>query len=134
MSYLEQCENTCYGCKNLAAQLKAVRAENESLKAENVSLRSGIKGDLLAKYKDSIQRHKEAAEFVEHYKSVCKEHRETIDQLTQSAEKALELIDASVCPCCDKSGGYYDSYGNVAQCQWCCEVEQLRAELDKVSK
>jgi hypothetical protein len=41
--------------------------------------------------------------------------------------KALELLKAAVCPCCDKSGAYHDSSGNVHQCQWCDEVSKLAA-------
>ena len=30
--YSEQCENTCYGCKNLASQLEIMRDQNQAMK------------------------------------------------------------------------------------------------------
>lgn len=53
---------------------------------------------------------------------------EEIERLKQANLKALELLDATVCPCCDKTGAYYDKHGDVCQCQWCYEVDQLREQ------
>jgi len=39
---------------------------------------------------------------------------------------AKSLLDAANCPQCgDKSGAYYDNYGEMCQCQWCYEVNNL---------
>jgi hypothetical protein len=46
----------------------------------------------------------------------------------QAKIDAVRLLDAALCPCCDKSGAYYDNYGEVRQCQWCYEVEQLKEQ------
>lgn len=48
------------------------------------------------------------------------------DEAQAEIDKAIELLDAAVCPCCDKSGAYYDNDGGVCQCQWCAEVEALK--------
>ncbi len=50
---------------------------------------------------------------------------EVIERLYKDLEEAKELLDLAVCPCCDKSGAYYDGYGDVCQCQWCHEVSKL---------
>lgn len=48
-----------------------------------------------------------------------KEQQNTIKEL-------VELIKVADCPQCkDKSGAYYDNYGEVCQCQWCDETEKL---------
>lgn len=40
--------------------------------------------------------------------------------------EALTLLNVADCPQCkDKSGAYYDNYGEVCQCQWCYEVSKL---------
>jgi hypothetical protein len=55
------------------------------------------------------------------------------DHLTamqQARINAVRLLDAAACPCCDKSGAYYDNYGQVYQCQWCYEVEQLKEQRE----
>ncbi len=44
-------------------------------------------------------------------------------------EVAVGLLEAAQCPCCDGSGAYYDNYGEVAQCQWCYEVEELKKRI-----
>lgn len=49
-------------------------------------------------------------------------------------DKAIKLLDAAVCPCCDKSGAYYDNDGGVCQCQWCAEVEALKHKGVKSGK
>ncbi|RLC36792.1 hypothetical protein DRH27_04740 [Candidatus Falkowbacteria bacterium] len=36
----------------------------------------------------------------------------------------LVLLKVAKCPCCDGSGGFYDTYGNACQCQWCYETKQ----------
>lgn len=42
-------------------------------------------------------------------------------------DELFQLIDAANCPQCgDKSGAYYDNYGEVCQCQWCHEVGELK--------
>ena len=50
---------------------------------------------------------------------------EVIERLYNDLEKAKELLNAAECPCCDKSGAYYDAQGEVCQCQWCDEVSKL---------
>jgi len=40
-------------------------------------------------------------------------------------DEAKDLLNAANCPCCDKSGAYYDGHGEVCQCQWCDEVSKL---------
>jgi hypothetical protein len=44
--------------------------------------------------------------------------------------KMAELLDAAVCPCCDKSGAYYDNMGEVCQCQWCDEVNKVTGGIE----
>jgi len=48
--------------------------------------------------------------------------------ISQAKIDAVRLLDAAACPCCDKSGAYYDNCGEVQQCQWCYEVEQLKEQ------
>lgn len=56
-------------------------------------------------------------------------------ELRQEVERlkaeAIKLLDATICPCCDKSGAYYDNHGEVCQCQWCDEVNKLREQSDE---
>jgi len=58
------------------------------------------------------------------YKTVGSDF-EVIERLYNDLEKAKELLNAAECPCCDKSGAYYDAQGEVCQCQWCDEVSEL---------
>src|SRR5690554_1047259 len=51
--------------------------------------------------------------------------RQRVQELEQLYSEAIKLLDAAVCPCCDKSGAYYDNNGEVCQCQWCDEVSRL---------
>jgi hypothetical protein len=44
-----------------------------------------------------------------------------VNELQAAKIDAVRLLDAALCPCCDKSGAYYDNYGEVQQCQWCYE-------------
>lgn len=64
-----------------------------------------------------------------------RERLEEILELRQGIERvkseAIKLLDAAVCPCCDKSGAYYDGYGEVCQCQWCDEFNKLREQCDE---
>ena len=55
-------------------------------------------------------------------------HTDHLAALKQAKIDAVRLLDAALCPCCDKSGAYYDNYGQVQQCQWCYEVEQLKEQ------
>ena len=58
------------------------------------------------------------------------EHIRTILAQQQEIERLRRLLGAAVCPCCDKSGAYYDNYGEIHQCQWCYEVN-LKGESDE---
>ena len=59
----------------------------------------------------------------------CEQSKQAdLDQLRAELEKAKTLIDAALCPCCDKSGAFYDGYGEVQQCQWCSEVADLTGD------
>ena len=62
------------------------------------------------------------------YGMTCEDDGEFVDYKDHIAkiQELLKLIDAAVCPCCDKSGAYYDDMGEVRQCQWCHEVAKLR--------
>lgn len=51
--------------------------------------------------------------------------RQRVQELEQFNLEAIKLLDAAICPCCDKSGTYYDNNGEVCQCQWCDEVSRL---------
>jgi hypothetical protein len=51
-----------------------------------------------------------------------------VNELQAAKIDAVRLLDAALCPCCDKSGAYYDNYGEVQQCQWCYGVEQLKEQ------
>lgn len=51
--------------------------------------------------------------------------RQRVKELEQFYLEAIKLLDAAICPCCDKSGAYYDNNGEVCQCQWCDEVSRL---------
>ena len=56
----------------------------------------------------------------------CEQSKQVeIDQLRAELEKAKKLLNVALCPCCDKSGAYHDIYGDVCQCQWCSEVQEL---------
>ncbi len=48
-------------------------------------------------------------------------------------EMIRSLLDAASCPCCDGGGAYYDNNGEVTQCQWCYEKDQImnRTKNDK---
>ena len=49
--------------------------------------------------------------------------------VAEKLSKALALLVAADCPQCkDKSGAYYDNYGEVCQCQWCNEVYHLTTQ------
>lgn len=56
-------------------------------------------------------------------------------ELRQEVERlkveAIKLLDAAVCPCCDKTGAYYGNHGELCQCQWCDEVKKLREQGDE---
>ena len=52
------------------------------------------------------------------------EYQEWVDSLEKRIAELEALIDVAICPNCDKSGAYYDGYGEVCQCQWCYEVAQ----------
>lgn len=41
--------------------------------------------------------------------------------LIAAAPRMYKLFELANCPHCDGSGGYYDDYGKVHQCQWCDE-------------
>ena len=56
-------------------------------------------------------------------------HPDHLAAMQQAKIDAVRLLDAALCPCCDKSGAYYDNYGDVHQCQWCYEVEQLKEQV-----
>lgn len=54
-----------------------------------------------------------------------------VNQLRTQLGAAIRLLDAADCPQCgDKSGAYYDSVGEVCQCQWCDEVGNLKASKE----
>lgn len=53
-----------------------------------------------------------------------------IEQIEKKNAELLKLLDIAACPCCDKSGSYYDGQGEVNQCQWCDEVKQLREQSE----
>jgi|TARA_R110000803_G_scaffold62928_1_gene123359 hypothetical protein len=55
------------------------------------------------------------------------ENYEYIKGLHKRIAELEALIDVAICPNCDKSGAYYDGYGEVCQCQWCDEVAQALA-------
>ena len=53
------------------------------------------------------------------------ERARTKSQQVEIAE--LEgLIVAAQCPCCNGDGAYYDGNGEVCQCQWCYETEDIK--------
>ena len=62
-------------------------------------------------------------------KYLCRAMDDHQAALKQAKIDAVRLLDAALCPCCDKSGAYYDNYGDVHQCQWCYEVEQLKEQV-----
>lgn len=64
-------------------------------------------------------------EFADYVESIDKKRKE----LEQFYLEAIKLLDAAICPCCDKSGTYYDNNGEVCQCQWCDEVSRLPQPL-----
>lgn len=39
------------------------------------------------------------------------------------------LLEMAKCPNCDGQGAYYDNMGEVCQCQWCHEREQVIADI-----
>ena len=46
----------------------------------------------------------------------------------QAAARMAELeglLNVAKCPCCNGDGAYYDSMGDVCQCQWCYEKNEL---------
>jgi len=45
--------------------------------------------------------------------------------LVAAAPELLSLLECAACPQCDGSGAYYDSHGEVYQCQWCYEREAV---------
>lgn len=52
--------------------------------------------------------------------------KSTEGELRAKLHEAKQLLTAANCPGCgDKSGAYYDNYGEVCQCQWCDEVSKL---------
>ncbi len=56
-------------------------------------------------------------------------HIAIISELEYDRSALLDLIDAADCPQCEnKSGAYYDNYGEVYQCQWCYEVNKLKEQ------
>ena len=57
--------------------------------------------------------------------------KKEIEQLKAENEYIKQLIDMSVCPNCDGSGAKYDNYGEVEQCQWCYEKNELTSTEDK---
>lgn len=69
-----------------------------------------------------------AAVDIEVFRTILAQHEE-IERLKQANLKSLELLDAAVCQCCDKTGAYYDKHGEVCQCQWCDEVNRLPRPL-----
>ena len=40
------------------------------------------------------------------------------------------LLNIAICPCCDKSGGYYDGFDRPTQCQWCAETNVFTKHLE----
>lgn len=63
---------------------------------------------------------------IAHRLSDLREILELRQEIERVKSEAIKLLDAAICPCCDKSGAYYDNYGEVCQCQWCDEVNKLR--------
>lgn len=57
--------------------------------------------------------------------TTIEQQQELIEELEQFNLEAIKLLDVAICPCCDKSGAYYDNNGEVCQCQWCYEVSRL---------
>ena len=53
-----------------------------------------------------------------------RQYEEENERLKAENVKLIGLLSMAKCPCCDGSGGFYDSYGNACQCQWCHEREQ----------
>ena len=51
-----------------------------------------------------------------------------IDRLKAENANLKALIKAADCPCCDKSGAYYDGHGEVCQCEWCYEYSLVMKE------
>ena len=50
------------------------------------------------------------------------------ERLEAENARLKTLIKAADCPNCDKSGAYYDGQGEVIQCRWCYEYNQLMKE------
>ena len=47
-----------------------------------------------------------------------------IAELEAESKELSKLLGIALCPQCDGSGGYYDGYGEVCQCQWCDEKKK----------
>ena len=64
------------------------------------------------------------------YEAAHKAQQAEIVRLTKLITKSLGLLDVALCPSCDNSGAYYDNYGEVTQCQWCHEVNEIKSALE----
>jgi len=56
---------------------------------------------------------------------IAKEVAEDYAPTLAVAPELLSLLECAACPQCDGSGAYYDSHGEVYQCQWCYEREAV---------
>ena len=66
----------------------------------------------------------------ERLEAAHKAQQAEIERLTKLITKSLGLLDVALCPSCDNSGAYYDNYGEVTQCQWCHEVNEIKSALE----
>jgi hypothetical protein len=82
-----------------------------------------------------VDKQAEIAELKKENKFITEGSNRALKMQQAEIDKAIELLDAAFCPCCDKSDAYYGSLsfehiankmGEVFQCQWCDEVEALK--------
>lgn len=53
-----------------------------------------------------------------------------LQQMQNDMEEARVLIKAAACPNCRGDGAYYDTMGNVRQCQWCAESKDFLKRIE----
>ena len=61
----------------------------------------------------------------EEYDALKASHTKLVKAL-KTADKMLEYVGD---PQCDGDGAYQDGHGNVYQCQWCAEREEIQQAL-----
>ena len=65
------------------------------------------------------------------YESKLKASHTKLVKALKTADKMLEYVGD---PQCDGDGAYQDGHGNVYQCQWCAEREEIQQALAEAEK